>query len=95
MTACWAIAHAPLPLVYTADRPEIQECVLQMPPEQAGAHCNADPECKAFILKQREEEYGWITLQAGPAQCAHVSHAQGKHHDCWNRCAVGMRSASG
>ncbi|KAI7840437.1 hypothetical protein COHA_005863 [Chlorella ohadii] len=34
-------------------RPEIQECVLQMPPEQAAAHCNADPECKAFVLKQQ------------------------------------------
>ncbi|PRW39133.1 cytochrome P450 chloroplastic isoform C [Chlorella sorokiniana] len=34
-------------------RPEIQECVLQMSPEQAAAHCNTDPECKSFILKQQ------------------------------------------
>lgn len=51
-----AAANHLVPLYPTpcAHRPEIQECVLQMPPAQAAAHCNADPDCKAFILKQRE-----------------------------------------
>ncbi len=36
-----------------------------MPPEQAAAHCNADPECKAFVLKQREQARGLAVWQTG------------------------------
>ena len=35
-------------------RPEVQECVLSMPPEAAARHCRTDPAlqpCVGFILK--------------------------------------------
>lgn len=57
-----AAAHAPWPAVLLLMRsklpchagicrPEVQECVLQMSPDAAGRYCQADPLCKAFIMK--------------------------------------------